>query len=209
MPFVFKRLALLLSISAAFAADKQPPAFKAAPAASYTAHQTNDKITIGVDPYVMGEKIKVAFGKLDPYQWGVLPVLVVIENNSDVSIKLDDIHAEYNGPTGDHIDATPAKDVRYAKPPSRPSVIGGPAGAATKILGKKNPLDEWEIEGRALAAGMLPPGQTASGFVYFMTGLQRGATIYIRGLKNAKSGEELLFFELPLNSDSPQPPPKK
>jgi hypothetical protein len=208
MPFVFKRLALLLSISAAFAADKQPP-FKAEPAASYTAHQTNDKVTIGVDTYDIGEKIKLAFGKVDPYQYGVLPVLVVIENGGNASIKLDDIHAEYVGPNGDRVDATPAKDVRYAKGPRRPSVIGGPAGVPPKILGKKNPLDTWEIEGHALAAGMLPPGQSASGFVYFETGLQRGATIYIRGLKNASTGEELIFFELPLNSDSAQPAKKK
>ena len=56
---------------------------------------------------------------------------------------------------------------------------------------------------------MLPPGQTASGFLYFQTGLQRGATIYIRGMTKASNGKELLFFELPLSSDSPQAPPKK
>src|SRR5580704_11803918 len=109
MPFVFKRLALLLSIAAAFAADKQPP-FKVVPAASFANHQTNDKVTMGVDPYVMGEKVKVAFGKVDPYQYGVLPVLVVIQNDSGVAIKLDGLIAEYVGPNGDRVQATPAKD---------------------------------------------------------------------------------------------------
>ena len=209
MPFVFKRLALILSIATAFAADKQQPPFKAGHAASYPSHQTNDKVSMGVDPYVMGEKVKVAFGKVDPYQYGVLPVLVVIENDSDVSVKLDGLKAEYVGPNGDRVEATAARDVRYAIGPRRPGVIGGPAGVAPKILGKKNPLDEWEIEGRALSAGMLPPGQAASGFLYFETGLQRGATIYIRGLTEASSGKELLFFELPLSSDSPEAAKKK
>jgi hypothetical protein len=208
MPFVFKRLALLMSIAAAFAADK-PTAFKPGPADSFAQHQTNNKVTMGVDPYVIGDKIKVAFGKVDPYQYGILPVLVVIQNDSDVAIKLDGLAAEYVGPNGDRVPATPAKDVRYAKAPKRPSVIGGPAGAAPKILGKKNPLDEWEIEGHAFAAQMLPPGQSASGFMYFETGLQRGATIYIRGMTEASSGKELLFFELPLNSDSPEAAKKK
>ena len=209
MPFVFKRLALILSIATAFAADKQQPLFKPGLAASFASHQTNDKITMGVDPYVIGDKVKVAFGKVDPYQYGVLPVLVVVQNDSNVSIKLDGLHAEYVGPNGDRVDATPAHDVRYAVGPKRPSVIDGPAGAAPKIFGKKNPLDEWEIEGHAFAAQMLPPGQTASGFLYFETGLQRGATIYVRGMTDASSGKELLFFELPLSSDSPQAPPKK
>jgi hypothetical protein len=209
MPFIFKRLALVLSIATAFAADKQPPPFKAGPANSYPSHQTNDKITMGVDPYVIGDKVKVAFGKVDPYQYGILPVLVVLENDSDVSIRLDGMKAEYVGPNGDRVEATPARDVRYAKGPQRPSVIGGPAGAAPKIFGKKNPLDAWEIEGHALSAQMLPPGQAASGFLYFETGLQRGATIYIRGLTEAKSGKELVFFELPLSSDSTEPAKKK
>jgi hypothetical protein len=207
MPFVFKRLALLLSISAAFAADKQPPAFKAGPADSYAAHQTNDRVTMGVDPYIFADKVKAAFGKVDPYQYGVLPVLVVIQNDSDVSIKLDGLHAEYVGPNGDRVDATPARDVRYTQGPSRPGVVPGPG--PVHVVGKKNPLDEWEIEGRALAAQMLPPGQSASGFLYFQTGLQRGATIYIRGMRQASTGQELLYFELPLNSDSPEPPKKK
>ena len=198
MPFVFKRLALVLSIAAAFAADKQTP-FKAAPAASYPAHQTSDKVTIGVDPFVMGEKVKTAFGKLDPYQYGILPVLVVIQNDADGAIKLDRLRAEYVGPNRDRVDNTPARDVRYLRSPGRPPITPG----APQLLKKKNPLDVWEIEGRAFAALMLPPGQTASGFFYFQTGLQRGATIYLTGMTEAASGRELLYFELPLSSDSP------
>ena len=200
MPFVFKRLALLLSITAAFAADK-PADFKPGKADSFAQHQTNAKVTMGVDPYMVGEKVKVAFGKVDPYQLGVLPVLVVIENNSDVSIKLDSLRAEYVGPNHDRVDATPAKDVRYLRGTDRPKVVTGPGKPV--IVKKKNPLDAWEIEGRAFAAQMLPPGQSASGFFYFQTGLQKGATIYLTGMKEAGTGKELLYFELPLSTDSP------
>src|SRR5437868_3907743 len=97
MPFVFKRLVLVTSIAAAFAADKDAP-FRAEPAASYQHRQTNGKVTIGVDAYVSGDKIKMAFGKLSPYQQGVLPVLVVIQNDGDQTIRLDRIKAEYVGP---------------------------------------------------------------------------------------------------------------
>ncbi len=202
MPFVFKRLALLLSISAAFAADKPVP-FKAPPAKEFAQHQSNGKVTIGVDPYMMGDKVKVAFGKLEPYTYGVLPVLVVIQNDGDTAIKLDGVKAEYVGPNRDRVYATPAKEVRYLQGPDRPKVITGPG--KPQVLKKKNPLDEWEIEGRAFSAQMLPPGQSASGFFYFNTGLQRGATIYITGLTEAGSGKELLYFELPLSADSPDP----
>jgi hypothetical protein len=198
MPFVFKSLALLLSISAGFAADKETP-FKAAPAASYANHQSNAQITIGVDPYVTIDKVALAFGKLNPNQYGILPVLVVIQNDSDKAIRLDRLKVEYVGPNHERIEATPAKDVRYLKPPQRPAAIDGPAGRVKVLKSKKNPLDEWEIEGRALAALMLPPGQSASGFFYFQTTLRHTATIYLNGLYEAASGKEIFYFELPLD----------
>jgi len=184
-----------MSIAAAFAADKEAP-FKAAPAASYAHHQVNGAITIGVDPYVSGEKIKTAFGKLDPYQYGILPVLVVIQNDGKEAIRLDRLKVEYVGPTT-RVRATPSRDVRYTRGPDRPAAVPGPLG---KIAGKgkKNPLDAWEIDGRAFAAQMLPAGQTASGFFYFQTGLETGSTIYISGMSEASSGKELFYFELPL-----------
>src|SRR3982751_5203840 len=110
MPFVFKRLALVLSIAAAFAADKEAP-FKAAPATSYPHHQTNDAITIAADPYVSGEKMKSAFGKLDPYQYDVLPVLVVIQNDGKEAIRLDRLKVSYLGPGNQRVEATPSRDV--------------------------------------------------------------------------------------------------
>src|ERR1035437_2996743 len=197
MPFVFKSLALLLSISAGFGVDKETP-FKAAPAASYANHQSNAQITIGVDPYVTLDKVQLAFGKLQPNRYGILPVLVVIQNDSDKAIRLDRLKGEYAGPNHERIEAPPARDVLSRKPPRPPGAIDGPAGRVKVLKSQKNPLDEWEIEGRALAARMLPPGQSASGFLYFQTALQRDATIYLNGLYEAASGKEILYFELPL-----------
>lgn len=197
MPFIFKRLVLFLSITAAFAADKEPAAFHPGAAAGYAHHQTNAQVTIGVDPYVDGEKVKVAFGKLNPYELGVLPVLVVIQNNGSKAVRLDRIEAVYNGPNGDKVNATPASDVKYIEGPRQPGV--GPTPPIAKIRGKKkNPLAAWEIEGRAFAARMLPAGQAASGFFYFQTGLQRGATIYLNGLADAATNQDLFYFEIPL-----------
>jgi hypothetical protein len=191
MPFVFKRLALFMSIAAAFAADKPAP-FRAAAASSYTHHQTSDGLTIGVDPYASGEKLKGAFGKLDPNQYGILPVLVVIQNDTSKTIRLDRLKASYTAPGGNRIDATPASEVKFAGPVQRPTPT--PLGVKTK----KSPLGAWEIEGRAFAAQMVPAGQSAFGFVYFQTALQTGSTIYLSGMAEAGTGKELLYFEIPL-----------
>jgi len=197
MPFVFKNLALLLSISAVFAADKETP-FRASPAATYASHQSNAQITIGVDPYVTNDKVQVAFGKLEPSQFGILPVLVVIQNDSKQAIRLDRIKVEYVGPNRERVEFTPARDVKYLKPPQRPSSIDGPLGKVKVLKTKKNPLDTWEIEGRAMSAKILPPGESASGFFYFQTIMQPGSSIYINGLYEAATGKEIFYFELPL-----------
>ncbi len=194
MPFVFKRLVLSLSIAAAFAADKDSTSFRPAAAESYAHHQTNSKVTIGADPYITEEKQKTAFGKLDLYGYGVLPVLVVIQNGGDKAISLDRLKAEYVGPNHNRVEATPAKDVRFLNGPNRPGIPTGPIPRRTR----KNPLDAWEVEGRALAAKTLPPGESASGFFYFQAGLQPGSTIYLSGLTEAGTGQELFYFEIPL-----------
>jgi len=188
-----------MSIAAAFAADKDVP-FRPAPAGSYPHRQTSERVTIAASPYNSGDRIKDAFGKLDPYQHGVLPVLIVIENDSGQTLQLDRMELEYVGPNHNKVEATPAADVKYVgSSPHRPTSVPTIPGRAVVLGGKKNPLDVWEIEGRAFTAKMIPPNQTASGFFYFQTGMQHGATVYLNGLREAASGKELLFFEIPLD----------
>lgn len=182
----------------AFAADKETATFRAAPAANYEHHQTNGAVTIGVEPYQTPEKQKAPFGKLDVYQHGVLPVLVVIQNDGEQTLRLDNLTVEYIGPTRNHVEATPASDVRYLRGADRPTSLPGPSGSPLPRRTPKNPLNAWEVEGRAFAAKMLPAGQTASGFFYFQTGLQRGSTLYVSGLVEAATGKQLLYFEIPL-----------
>src|ERR1700683_2824892 len=109
MPFIFKRLALLMSITAMTAsynqaadnqAEKDHPAFHPPPATGLLHHQTNGQVTIGADPYTSGEKLKAAFGKLNPYQYGILPVLIAVQNASGQSIKMDGMKDDYGGTQG-------------------------------------------------------------------------------------------------------------
>src|SRR5262245_4421049 len=156
MPFIFKRLALFMSIAAAFAADKETP-FKPPPAASYPHKQTISQVTVGADSYVSEEKQKSAFGKLRLTDYEISPVLVVIQNDGDKAMRLDRIKVSLSASGRQTVDATPARDVKYVKGVSRPGVIAGPTGPIAGKL-KKNPLTAWEVEGRAFAAQMLAPG---------------------------------------------------
>jgi hypothetical protein len=178
----------------ALPAKKEDAKFTPGAAVSYRSHQTSEKITIGVQPYFNDEDARPLFGKHNPYTYGVLPVLVVVQNDSAKTIKVQSLQAVWITPSRDKVEATAAKDVRYVTAPRRPNVTPGiPA-----MIGHKNPLDNPEIEGRAFNAQVLPPGQSASGFFYFQAEYQKGASLYVSGLREAQTGQELLYFEIPI-----------
>jgi hypothetical protein len=196
-------IAAVAGLNKADAADKDRPKFEMAPAASYISHQASEKVTIGASVYDTPEKAKEAFGKLNPYQYGVVPLLIVIQNDSGQTIRVDRIQVDYVAPDGSHVDATPAPDIRYLNPARQPKVVTGPIPTAGPRLSRhKNPLDAWEIEGRAFSAKMIPAGESAGGFFYFQTGHRPGARVYVTGLAEASSGRELLYFEFPLKDES-------
>lgn len=181
--------------------DKEHPKFEMAAAATYPSHQTSEKVTIGASVYDTADKAHEAFGKLNPYQYGVVPVLVVIQNDSGQTIRVDRIQVDYVAPDGSHVEATPAQDIRYLNPARQPKVVTGPLPTGGRLSRHKNPLDAWEIEGRAFSAKMIPAGESAGGFFYFQTGHRPGARVYVTGLAEAASGRELLYFEFPLKDE--------
>ncbi len=187
-----------MSIVAVWGADKEKP-FQAKPVTSYANRQTTEKVTVAVDPFGTEDKAREAFGKLNPNQYGILPVLVVIQNDGTASLSLEDLRVEYITSARQRIEATPATDVPRTMGPKRP----GPdpdrfPSPLPRIGGNKNPLSAWEIAGRAFSAKVLPPGESASGFFYFQAPNRPGATVYLTGMRELPSRRELFYFEIPL-----------
>jgi hypothetical protein len=172
--------------------------FKPGAASSYPAAQTLEKITIAAIPYTTPEEAATAFGKADPYKYGILPVLVVIDNNTGKALKLD-LQAELVQPGNQHVDAVPPGDV---------VLYGGARKASWKVPNpsplpiprssvKKGPLNTWEIEGRAFVAKLVPPGESMFGFFYFSIENKPGSSIYLTGIKDAATGKDYFYFEVP------------
>lgn len=185
---------------AAMAADKEAP-FSVGPASSYPSKQTNEKITIASIAYDSDEMTRPPFGKANPNKEGVLPVLVVIRNDSQETILLDNLRVEYVAQDRTRVEATPAADLPYISGPSRPRPVYGPIPTGTpRVRRNKSPLASVQFDVRAFAAKMLPPGQEASGFFYFRTGHRKGSLAYVTGLKQARTGKEIFYFEVPLDA---------
>jgi hypothetical protein len=194
-------IVLFAGFTIANAADKEPH-FAPGAAASYPTRQTNDKITIAAVPYVSAEQIHTAFGKLDPNRYGILPLLIVVQNNSNQTLRFDSMRVEYVTSDRRNVEATAAKDVPYLSGARQPQIENGPIpGQGTRVKKVKNPLANGEIGIRAFSAPVLPPGDQASGFFYFQTAYRLGAKVYITGIKESATGKELLYFEIPLSND--------
>ncbi len=193
-----KPFVLLLSIVSVFAADKESE-FRPGPVDSYPNRQTVQKLTIAAEPFDTAEQAHKAFGKLDPNLYDVLPVLVVMRNDSDQTLNLESMRVEYILPSRQRVNATPARDVARsqgsARPRLSPNPLPIPTGPRSSI--KKSPLNAWEIEGRAFSARMLPPGESASGFVYFQLSHRAGSVLYVTGIQEAATRRELFYFEIP------------
>lgn len=198
MSLSFKLLILPLAAAALLGAEKESGKFSPRPAASYPTRQTIEKVTIAAVPYNSARLVREAFGKLKLLENGVLPVLVVIQNDSGQALRLDQMRVEFITGGGTRIEATSPEDVRYLgggrrrTTPQIPTPL--PVGRG------RNPLDAVEIEGRAFAARMLPAGESAHGFYYFQAAFREGARLYISGIRRAATGQELFYFEIPLEA---------
>ncbi len=194
-----RALIVLLSIATVFAVDKKP-AFAPQPASSYPGHQTQDKITIAVKPYNTDELAASAFGKVKPHARGILPVLVVIQNDTGKALRLD-LTAEFVTADREHVEAMPPDDVvRFQGIQRRPGTKSSLPRLPGLSKAPKGPLNTPEIEGRAFLVKLLPPGESANGFFYFQADELKGAQLYLSGIKDAASNQPYFYFELPLDA---------
>jgi hypothetical protein len=183
------------------AADDKSP-FRPKPVSDYRYRQTSENLTIAAEQFITDAQASTAFGKLNPWRYGVLPVLVVIQNDSPNAMRLDKMRVYYTLPGGTRVEPTPGSDLKYLAGARQPKTMnGGPLGGIKGVKLPKSPLAAWEIEGREFHARMIPPGQTASGFFYFQASTNsEAASLYIAGIEDAVTNRELYYFEIPLSA---------
>jgi hypothetical protein len=195
-------LIVLLSIAVAAAADKAR--FAPKPASSYPGHQTMNNITIAAVPYISEEQAKSAFDKKNPYKYGILPILVVIKNDTGKALRLH-LETELVDVQNHRLDPMPPRDVvlfdgalnkNYSIPQPLSPIPLPPRH-------KGGPLDTWEIEGRAFTAKLVPEDESVSGFVYFNSALRPDSHLYVNGIADAASGKDFFYFEVPFEDQKP------
>ena len=177
---------------------------KTKPAAAYPAHDyhSNEKVTVGLDPYNTPEKTKifvVNYRELD-----LLPVLMVITNDSDSPVSLTDMKAQLV--TADGTKLSPATEDDVYRRVSHPNASGArvplPFPTGGRVKGGVKTKEWTEITNAQFKAKAVEPHGSQAGFLFFdISDVQnplRGATFYLTRVHDA-SGNDLMYFEVPPN----------
>jgi len=173
-------------------------------AKTYARHDehTDDKVTVGLEPYDTAEKASIF--SIHFNEIGFAPLLVVITNDSDQPVSINDMTAQLVTARRDKIPAAADDDIyrRITRPPSGPS--GNPLPWPKK---KGGVSQDWrdEVQGAQFAARAVEPHSSQSGFMFFdVSGLSNplaGAHLYLSGVRDAK-GNEMIYFDVPLDKPS-------
>jgi len=196
--------AIVLAASIVCFAGKEFTMPKTQAAAAYPAHDyhSNEKVTVGLDPYNTPEKTKVFvvnYRELD-----LLPVLMVITNDSDSPISLTDIKAQLV--TGDGTKLSPATEDDVYRRISHPNASGArvplPFPTGGRVKGGVNTKEWSEITNAQFKAKAVEPRGSQAGFLFFdvsdVKDPLKGATFYLTRVHDS-NGNDLMYFEVPLD----------
>lgn len=181
------------------------------PAFSYPAHDhhPNENVTVAVDPYDTPAKANIFVVNYRGHQ--LLPVLLIITNDSDAPIQLVDMKAELV--TADKTKLTPDNEDDIFRRISHPNASGTryPVPFPTKkAKGGVSSKERDEVEGALFRAKAVEPRGSQAGFLFFdvsdVTNPIAGAGFYLTGVRNS-AGNDLMYFEVPLDKylDSQKP----
>lgn len=200
-------LLLLLALlpGAAGAGQKERLMFRAQPASAYPARDAHEGIVVAADPFDAREKSAPVFGKHDLRKAGILPILLVITNDTDRTVRLDKFRVQFLTRDRQKLEPTPAEAVvqrltgkaAVAFPPDTRSPIPKVPRTPSRKDGAV------EVLAHEFNMRMVPPKSSASGFLYFDVGRNRdwlpGSSVYLTDLIWAHNSQPLLFFEVKLD----------
>jgi hypothetical protein len=163
------------------------------------AHQLSEKVLVGAKSFDSKELTEEAFGEKAAFlKYGVLPVLVVIENKRDRAIDIQNLQVELVAEDGRHGTPIQPEDLMHLAQQGKkpPKLAGGPL--PIPFPKRKNPFNSLAIVELAFSARIVPPNDSVSGFFYFQAKPEAGDSLYLSGVRDERTSKELLYYEFPL-----------
>ncbi|MGA3371767.1 MAG: hypothetical protein ABSC48_08415 [Terracidiphilus sp.] len=196
-------LLLWLALPAA-AADHKPPAVQ--PATAFAAVETHpdEKVSIAAEPYDTREK--TAIFRVDYLSHGVMPIRLIVTNNSDRPINLREARVLFYTAEGEKIQAAEPEDVERLMTRRERESTKIPMPTPLPPIKLKPKASNKEIEEDfnifEYSALVVEPHSTRAGFLFYdVSGLDHplaGASLHLRKLLDA-DGKEFFYFEIPFD----------
>lgn len=201
-PRFWPALALVVAVPLLCLAAKQFSMPKTQPAFSYAAHDHHAKenVTVGLDPYDDAEKANVFTVNYRDHD--LLPILLVITNDSDQPVELSGMEAQLV--TADRAKLNAATEDDILRRISHPHASGArvPIPFPTKrVKGGVNSKELDEIQSSQFKAKAVEPRSSQAGFLFFdvsdAPNPLAGAHFYLTGVRDS-AGHELMYFDVEL-----------
>ena len=188
----------------ALAGGHTPPPVQPATAFAAVETHADEKVSIAVEPYDTPEK--AALFRVDYLAHGVMPIRLIVSNNSDHPIDLSEARILFYTADGEKIQVAEPEDIerlatRKEREGGRIPLPGGipPIKLKPKFSNKEIEQDFNTFEFSAL---VVAPHSTRAGFLFYdVSDIDHplaGASLQLRKLRNA-DGHELFFFEIPFD----------
>ena len=211
--FLTAVIAVLVLTATFYAAAKDFVMPKSQPAKGYPAHDSHstEAVTVALDPYDMADKAGIF--SVHYSEEGLLPIFLVITNDGEQPIALSGMKAQLV--TVNRTKMSPATVDDIYRRLSRPSTSTAPSPLPfprKKVKGTVGKQALEEIQSAQFGARAVEPHTTQAGFLFFdVSGVSTplaGARFYLTGVRDSK-GDELMYFEIPLENYLSAPQPAK
>jgi hypothetical protein len=192
-----------LALPAGGSSHTSPPVQPATTFAAVEVHE-DEKVAIAAEPYDTREK--GAIFRVDFIGHGVMPIRLIVTNNSDRPINLREARIFFITAAGDRIQSAEPEDVerlmtrqeregiKFPLPSPLPGIKLKPAAGIGEI---EQDFDTFEY-----SAMTVEPHTTRAGFLFYdLSELEHpleGAKLHLRMLRDA-AGNELYYFEIPFD----------
>jgi len=196
---------LLIGLALPVAAtDHAPPAVQPATSFADVEVHDNEKVAVAAEPY--DTKSKASIFRIDYLSHGIMPVRLIVTNNSDRPISLRDARIMFLTAAGDKIQAAEPEDVERLMSQKERQGSKIPMPGPIPAIKVKPKASDKEVEADfntfEYQALVVEAHTTRAGFLFYdVSQLEhplRGAKLHLRELRDA-DGNELFYFELPFD----------
>lgn len=207
-PFVSFILITILIAVTCHAEKKDKRSLTIRKVEEYPAHCIADGLAIAADVIASNSAANDIFEYKDLVALGIIPVLVVIENRGDFAIAIDgpDIYLNLANDKLKPLEIPEIAGIVKAKKKS--GGLRPPIPIPTLSTGDSKKIAQ--LESRAFHSKRIPPGISDHGFVFYHSSshniLEEIRLLYLPKITNMKTGQDMIYFEIPLTPVRGQKP---